>query len=137
MPFMKLLRLLRYIWALPNSIIGLLLLPLSLASGGEAHIVGGVLEISGTAVARALALIPFCGSAEALTLGHVVLAGSEEIMDRWRSHERMHVLQYELWGPFFIPAYFWSSLVARMKGKDGYLGNRFEAEAFLRQRDIT
>ena len=38
--------------------------------------------------------------------------------------------QYERWGPFFLPAYLLSSLVALLLGRDPYLDNRFEREAF-------
>jgi hypothetical protein len=41
----------------------------------------------------------------AITLGHVVLATTESALKKTRSHERVHVRQYERWGPFFIPAY--------------------------------
>lgn len=134
---MKPFTVLRYLWALPNTALGLLLLPPALVSGGRIKRIGGVLEISGRAPAWVLERIPFTGPAAALTLGHVVLGCSEDVLERWRSHELIHVRQYERWGPFFIPAYMFSSLSARLKGKDGYLANRFEAEAFLRQRDVT
>lgn len=134
---MKLLTVLRYLWAFPNTALGLLLVPPALVSGGSVKRIRGVLEISGRAPAWVLDRIPLAGPAAAMTLGHVVLGCSEDVLDRWRSHERIHVRQYERWGPFFIPAYVISSLSARLKGKDGYLANRFEAEAFLRQRDVT
>ncbi|MCF8382910.1 MAG: hypothetical protein K9G39_04840 [Chlorobium sp.] len=134
---MKLFTVLRYLWAFPNTAIGLLLLPPALVSGGTVKRIRGVLEISGRVPAWVLERIPFAGTPAALTLGHVVLGCSEEDLQRWRSHELIHVRQYERWGPFFIPAYVFSSLSARLKGKDGYLANRFEAEAFLRQRDVT
>lgn len=134
---MKPLFLLRYIWAFPNTALGLLLLPCSFVSKGRLKVVGGVLEISGNAVAWVLDRIPFAGPAAALTLGHVVLAADEEVHERWRDHERIHVRQYERWGPFFIPAYLASTVVARLRGDDGYFGNRFEAEAFARGRNIT
>jgi len=126
-----------YLWAFPNTAIGLLLLFPSLVSGGRVRRFHGVLEITGRSAAWVLQRIPFIGPVAALTLGHVVLAADEETLERWRSHELMHVRQYERWGPFFIPAYLFSSLAARLKGKDSYFDNRFEAEAYFSQRKVT
>jgi hypothetical protein len=128
---------LRYLWAFPNTAIGLLLVVPALVSGGKARRVQGVLEITGRAVAWVLQHFPFSGPIVALTLGHVVLCADEETLERWRSHELIHVRQYERWGPFFIPAYLFSSLAARLKGNDSYHDNRFEAEAFFHQRKVT
>ena len=133
---MKPVTVFRYLWALPNTLLGLLLLVPALLSGGRVKLVDGVLEISGRAVVWVLERIPFAGPADALTLGHAVLGRSEEILEQWRRHEQVHVRQYERWGPFFIPAYAFSSLYARMKGRDGYLGNRFETEAFMGEKDV-
>ena len=102
-------------------------MPLALASSGEARLVEGVLEIHGRGLAWLLARIPH---AEALTLGHVVLARDRACLRRHRHHEWVHVRQYELWGPAFLPAYLLSSLLAYLRGEDPYRGNRFEREAF-------
>jgi hypothetical protein len=128
---------LRYLWAFPNTAIGLLMVFPSMVFGGRVKQVSGVLEITGRAVAWVLQHIPFIGSITALTLGHVVLGADEETLARWRSHELIHVRQYERWGPFFIPAYLFSSFAARLKGKDSYLNNRFEAEAFFHQQKVS
>ena len=45
----------------------------------------------------------------ALTLGHVVLGVSQAALDDTRAHERVHVAQYERWGPLFLPAYLAAS----------------------------
>lgn len=134
---MKFTTILRYIWAFPNTAIGLLLIVPSLVSDGRVRRVQGVLEITGRAVAWVLQHIPFSGPITAMTLGHVVLGADEETLARWRSHELIHVQQYERWGPFFIPAYLFSSFTARLNGKDSYLNNRFEAEAFFHQQKVT
>ncbi len=128
---------LRYLWAFPNTAIGLLLFFPSLVSGGRVRCVRGVLEITGNAAAWVLQRVSFSGPVAALTLGHVVLGVDEERLEWWRSHELVHVRQYEQWGPFFIPAYLFSSLAARLKGKDSYLDNRFEAEAFSLQLKVA
>jgi len=129
-PFVRALAIL---WALPTTLVGLLLLALARATGGRAALVDGVLEAHGGLVRRALMRLPLaCGGDVAVTLGHVVLGTSASVLDATRAHERVHVAQCERWGPFFLPAYAIASLVARLRGADPYLGNRFEREAFER-----
>ena len=38
--------------------------------------------------------------------------------------------QCEAWGPFFVPAYLAASLSAFLRGRNFYVDNRFEVEAF-------
>lgn len=119
------IRLLRYLWAAPNSLIGLLLLPLALA-GGHIRRRDGTLEACGGGLKWALG--PF---AEAITLGHVILARNPRHLDRWRAHERRHVGQYERWGPAFLPAYFLAGAWCLLRGRRPYRDNPFEIEAGL------
>jgi hypothetical protein len=70
------------------------------------------------------------GGASAMTLGHVVIARDRSLLDRTREHERVHVRQYERWGPLFIPAYLTLSLLMRLRGRRAYEDNPFEREAF-------
>ncbi len=128
----RIARALRYAWAAPNTLLGLLLLPLAATGGGGVRRVAGVVEIHGRSIAWLLqCLTPRCGGGgAALTLGHVVVGRDRECLERTRAHERVHVRQYERWGPFFLPAYLLSSLVALLLGRDPYLDNRFEREAF-------
>jgi hypothetical protein len=120
-----LIRLLLYLWAAPNSLLGLLLVPLALA-GGQVRRCRGTLEASGGGLKWLLR--PF---AEAITLGHVILARRTATLDRWRAHERRHVRQYEVWGPLFIPAYVVASLWCWLRGRRPYLDNPFERQACL------
>ena len=64
------------------------------------------------------------------TLGHVVLGCDAHSLDWSRSHERVHVAQYERWGPFFLPVYAAASAWAVMTGRHFYRDNAFEVEAF-------
>jgi len=66
----------------------------------------------------------------ALTLGHVVLGRTAAALDVARSHELVHVRQYERWGPLFIPAYLLCSLVLFIRRRDPYRDNPFEKEAY-------
>lgn len=124
-------RLLLYIWVLPGTCVGLSLMPLALVSGGGVQVVDGVLEGYGGWLARLLAQ-PFwvSGPISAITFGHVVLGCDKPTLARTRRHERVHVRQYERWGPFFIPAYVLASFWVRLCGGNAYLDNPFEVEAY-------
>lgn len=64
----------------------------------------------------------------AITFGHVVLC-VDRIDDATFEHELVHVRQYEMWGPLFVPIYLVASVVARVRGGNGYRDNRFEIAA--------
>jgi hypothetical protein len=123
-------RLFVYLWASPGTILGLVFIPFAFISKGKVRAVFGVIEIHGGLVSLFLQRGAFVsGGVEAMTLGHVVLGHDELSLDRSRTHERVHVAQYERWGPLMIPLYLLSSGVARLRGGDPYLDNRFEVEA--------
>lgn len=127
------LRALRYAWASPTTALGFAFALLAVLTGGEVYLRKGVIEACGGLLPRLLrAAIPIAGGARALTLGHVVLAPTAPALDATRAHERVHVHQCERWGPFFIPAYLWSSAWAAVHGKDAYRDNAFEREAYER-----
>jgi hypothetical protein len=120
-----------YLWAFPGSFAGLLLVPLAWTSGGGMQIVDGVLEAYGGYLTLVLRR-PFwvSGPIAAITFGHVVLGCDLPTIERTRRHERVHVRQYERWGPFFIPAYVLASLWIGIWGGNAYLDNPFEVEAY-------
>ena len=123
-----------YLWALPTTAVGLLFLPLALLSrDGGAHVVDGVLELHGGAVAFFLRRCTLLrGGASAMTLGHVVLGRDPTLLDLTRAHERVHVRQCERWGPLFIPAYLLASALVALRGGRPYEDNPFEREAYGR-----
>ena len=123
------LRPLAYLWAAPNTLLGLSLATVALCSGGRAQTERGVLEVHGGFARFFLCRCLFV-KASALCLGHVILGQDRECLDRARDHEHVHVRQYERWGPFMLPAYFLSSFLAWRRGGDYYLDNRFEREAY-------
>ena len=126
--------LVRYLWASPNTLLGLGFAALAVA-GGELRVVGGVLEAHGPLLRWILThLVPLRGGALAVTLGHVVVACDARALDETRDHERAHMVQCERWGPWFIPAYLSASLWALARGRDPYLDNAFEREAFAVER---
>ncbi len=125
------MRTLPWIWAGPNTLIGLIACALCRASGGDVRVVDGVVEAHGGWVTPCLGANPIMrGGIAAITLGHVVLGRDPFQLDRTRVHERVHVRQYEAWGPFFLPAYFASSAWCALRGRDPYRDNRFEREAY-------
>jgi len=73
--------------------------------------------------------VPLPGGASAMTLGHVVLGRDAAALERTRAHERVHVAQYERWGPLFIPAYLLVSAWLLARGRDPYADNPFERAA--------
>ncbi len=126
----RLPRPLLYLWALPNTVLGLLVVAIAMLTGDRIQVISGVLEAHGRTLSWLLRHFPIRGGASAMTLGHVVIGRDRDCLDRTRDHERVHVRQYELWGPLFLPAYVISSLIAALSGRDFYRDNVFEREAF-------
>jgi hypothetical protein len=127
------LQFLCYLWASPNTLLGLLFVLAARLTGGSVRIVQGVVEVHGgfatTFLRRGLPLI---GAGAAMTLGHVILGQNQDCLDGAREHEHVHVEQYERWGLFFLPAYAAASLYLWLRGRDPYRENPFEKEAYGR-----
>lgn len=125
-------RLVRYIWAAPCSVVGLVLAAPLLLAGAKTRSVCGVLEIALSQQEkpgfRLLHRLPFC----AITFGHVVIGLTEQNLEHLRAHEHEHVRQYERWGLFFFLAYPASSFYQWVRGNNPYWDNRFEVQARLR-----
>jgi hypothetical protein len=120
----------QYLWALPNTLIGLLFAATAMLPRGGAQIVDGVLEAHVPIISALLRhCIPLPHGASAITLGHVVLGCDGRSLDATRAHERVHVRQCEIWGPAFIPAYLVAGLWALVTGDGPYAGNYFERQA--------
>jgi len=124
-------RALRYVWASPATLLGL---ALALLAGGRISFHTGVLEAEGRLLGWGLTRLTLLrGGVSAITFGHVVLGRTRAALDSTRAHERVHVRQYERWGPLFIPLYVAVSLWAAVRGRHPYFDNPFEQEA----RDIA
>jgi uncharacterized membrane protein len=130
----RLTGLLAVLWASPNTLLGMIFaVPAWIRISGSATWVQGVLEIHGgiaTVFLKRVCGLWLSGGAAAMTLGHVVIGVDRAALVCTRAHERVHVRQYEQWGPLFLPAYGFASLVAWLRGRDGYRGNCFEREAY-------
>jgi len=125
-----LLRVFAFLWASPTTTCGVLLAGIAHFGGGQARVVHGVIEAHGGLLEALLRRVPIAGGAAAMTLGHVVIGRSQHDLDRTRRHERVHVAQYERWGPLFVPAYFFACAVAWRRGHNPYFDSRFEREAY-------
>jgi hypothetical protein len=100
------------LWTLPNTLVGLVAGLGALASGAQARLEHGALVFHGVRF----------GPGGALTLGQVILHTGESLdviartywcrqhggndCVRIGDHERAHVYQYLVLGPFFLPLYF-------------------------------
>lgn len=123
-------RVIRYLWASPYTALGLVLGAVALLFGARWRTHLGVLEFFGGRLGTVLARLPQPLAFSAMTLGHVVLAVDRSAMAQLRAHERVHVRQYEHWGPFFLPAYLLSSLLQLLRGRNPYRENHFERQAY-------
>jgi hypothetical protein len=124
------MRMLRYLWAGPASCVGLLFAVIGTVGGGRISLHTGVIEAEGRLLAWGLTHLTLVdGGVAAITFGHVVLGRDAATLAWTRAHERVHVRQYERWGPLFIPLYIAASLWAAVRGRNAYLENRFEREA--------
>ena len=122
-------RFLRYLWASPATFLGLVVAG-ALLRRGRIRVVDGVVEAHSAMLHNALTHCTLlAGGVDAMTLGHVVIGRNARALEISRAHERVHVRQYEVWGPFFIPAYFLAGLYALVTGGHPYFDNRFEREA--------
>jgi len=130
-------RLLKYLWAGPTTLLGLVL-AFALLWRGKVALIDGVIEAHSPLLRQALTrLIPLACGADAITLGHVVIGRSAQALAATRAHERVHVRQYELWGPLFVPAYLIAGLCALARGRHPYFDNRFERQACEESKTLS
>jgi len=118
-----------YAWASPASAVGLLVALVAVGSGAKVAIVGGVMEVACTRIARWLGRSASLARFNAITLGHVVIGVSPAVLAQCRAHERVHVQQYERFGAFFFALYAASSGLQWMRGRSPYWENHFERQA--------
>ncbi|HET9023751.1 MAG TPA: signal peptide prediction [Burkholderiaceae bacterium] len=120
---------LRYLWAAPATGVGLLAAGACLLFGARARLTHGAVEVSGGRLAAVVRRLPPEMRFSAITLGHVILGLTPDVLDRVRRHEQVHVRQYERWGLLFFPLYAGASLVAWLGARHPYWHNHFELQA--------
>ena len=117
------------LWASPCSTVGVLLASIPLLAGGQVKWSAGALEVtyreSEASCGRLARKLPFRG----IVFGHVILAVTRSEMLSIGPHERVHVQQYERWGPLFFFAYGVSSIWQVLRGRSAYWDNHFEVQA--------
>lgn len=117
------MRVLRMLWALPNTLVGLVLGLLSFARprwDGRGALI--------FASQRGLCKLLYQWRYIAITFGHVVITRPDP-SEKTLRHEFAHVRQYETWGPFFTLVYAFYCVKLRLEGKNPYHANPFEIEA--------
>jgi hypothetical protein len=119
------------IWAAPYTAMGVAIGYLGVLTGGRMRPHSGVLEFHGGAASRFLDLLPL-PHVLAFTLGHTVIGRDANALEVTRTHERVHVEQFERWGLLMGPAYLGCSAVLWLQGRDAYRDNPFEREAYDR-----
>lgn len=119
----------RFLWAAPCSLVGLLLGVVLLAFGAHVRAIRGAIEFafkpSTLECGRIARALPY----RAVTFGHVILGVTADDLSASRAHEHVHVAQYERWGVLFFLAYPLASVWQLLRGRDAYWDNPFEVEA--------
>ena len=126
----SLLRTIGILWASPYTLFGLLVGMIGLCTGGRARVRGNVIEFYGGAAKSFLQRLPGGQFTIAITFGHTILGQTDASLDIAREHELIHVRQYEIWGPFFGPAYMLCCLAMWLRGKNAWHDNPFERQAY-------
>jgi hypothetical protein len=118
---------LAYLWVAPVTLFGLILAIIAYWLGASVKRRFGVMEVAGNS--RTPLLRKLSSRFDAITIGHVILGRNHGTLTRYRSHEHVHVRQYERWGVLFPILYVLASFRALVTGKRFYWDNVFELEA--------
>lgn len=118
------------VWASPYSLLGLVIGGLGLALGGRGRFRDGALEFYEGTTAWCVRHLPTGKLTAGITLGHVILGQTGPGLERVGEHERVHVRQFERWGPAMGPAYLLASAWMWCRGRDAYRDNPFEVQAY-------
>jgi molecular chaperone DnaJ len=121
---------LRYLWVSPASLLGLAAALVALSLGATVRCVDGVIEVAGGRLRAVMSVLPPAFRFGAITLGHVIIGLDHATLARSRSHEHVHVAQYERWACCFSFSIRQSSLVQLLRGRHPYWDNAFERKAF-------
>lgn len=132
---MNVIKVAKLLWAAPCSTVGLALTAVLLVIGAKARWASGALEVT---YRHSLA---GCGTrarnlnCRGIVFGHVILAVTREELRSIGAHERVHVEQYERWGPLLFFAYGASSLWQFVNRRSPYWHNHFEVQARERSNE--
>lgn len=118
------------IWVSPYSLLGICIGGLGMLCGGDGRFRDGAFEFYGGTTAWFVRRLPTGPTTAGFTLGHVILGQTGEGLQLVGKHERVHVRQFERWGPLMGPAYLGASAWMWLRGRDAYRDNPFEVEAY-------
>ncbi len=118
------------LWASPYSLLGLCIGGIGMLVGGKGRVRDGAIEFYEGGTARFVRSLPPGPTTMGFTLGHVILGQTAMGLEVAGKHERVHVRQFERWGPLMGPAYLGASAWLWLRGRDAYLDNPFEIEAY-------
>lgn len=133
--FRRLLRVITYLWTAPNTLLGIVLGALICCTGGHVRLINGAIECYGGVIGRFIDDLPNF-KFSAITFGHIILGTNSLILCEVRTHEHVHIRQYECWGILFLPAYWLSSIWQVMCGRDLYRDNYFEKQAYAASPEL-
>lgn len=113
---------LQAVWALPGTIVGLLL---ALASRGSVRIDDGTIVVESVG---GFAALLNRGGYRAVTFGQVIVSYGA-LTERLRRHERVHVWQWTRGGVVFAVLYLLEAVRCLTLGRKVYRDNVFERQA--------
>lgn len=119
------------VWALPLTLVGVILALPILMWRGKAHLVctsTPALMVSGPIGDYMLDHHPF-GPMCAMAIGHIVIAEKRGLTPQVLTHELAHVRQAACWGILFPVVYLAASAWEVLHGRDAYWHNVFEVAA--------
>lgn len=125
-----LVKILVVLWASPYSLAGILIGSLGMIHGGKGRFRDGAIEFYEGGTRWFVRHLPLGESTIGFTLGHVILGQTAAGLESAGRHERVHVRQFEWWGPFMGPAYLLASAWLWLRGRDAYRDNPFEVQAY-------
>ncbi len=118
------------LWVSPYSLLGLGIGSLGMLLGGRGRFRDGAFEFYEGGTARFVRRLPTGPTTAGFTLGHVILGQTGDGLELVGKHERIHMRQFERWGPLMGPAYLGASAWLWWQGRDPYRDNPFEVEAY-------
>lgn len=118
------------LWASPYSLLGMIIGGIGMLTLGCGRFRDGAFEFYGGGTRFFVRHLPTGKRTAGFTLGHVILGQTGEGLEEVGDHERVHVRQFERWGPAMGPAYLLASAWMYFIGRDAYRDNPFEVEAY-------
>ena len=118
------------LWVSPYSLLGLCIGRLGMPTRRPRAERDGAFEFYEGFTAWFVRRLPTRPNTAGFTLGHVILGQTGEGLELVGKHERVHVRQFERWGPLMGPAYLGASAWLWFCGCDAYRDNPFEVEAY-------